>query len=372
MTLMTLVRSIGAVAIVWALVAIGIGASGTRLPAPEASALLPAEPPTVDVIPKDWPIGDRYDLMDLTNGEKTPIRLPAGKKWSNVGVSPWRGPGGELEAAGRWIAPEGEVFCGWGLFRLSDGAVLCRIATEILPMGRPCWVPGHARTIVFPAGDGQLYWCRLARGDEEPVIRRPSVYATGRSEPSEPVVWEVRPPGSGEVFLDNPVWSHEPRLKKWIFVGLRQKEPRGDRLCFGPPRLWWLETSDDARSIVAAGRLTGTVGDDTASGVVEEHYPNVAVRADGGIRVVYVERSTGEKAWRLRSVGLGFDPTTGRPMAVAGGDGPTDEPREALQAAPLLVSTDGATVYGLSRTGGLASLTVGRSGGVAQPRQRQE
>src|SRR4051812_40800219 len=121
MSLMTLVRLIGAVAIVWTLVAIGIGASGTRLPGPEATAVLPAAPPPVDAIPRDWTIGDRCGLIDRTNGQESSVRLPAGERWSIVSVSPWRRPGGELEAAGRWIDPGGDAFCGWGLFRLSDG-----------------------------------------------------------------------------------------------------------------------------------------------------------------------------------------------------------------------------------------------------------
>ncbi len=78
---------------------------------------------------------------------------------------PLRGQGGELEAAGRWVnRGDDGAFCGWGLFRLSDGAVLSRVAVEVLPSGRPCWVPGHPRTIVFPAGDGRLHRCQLRRG----------------------------------------------------------------------------------------------------------------------------------------------------------------------------------------------------------------
>jgi hypothetical protein len=251
------------------------------------------------------------------------------------------------------------------LFRLTDGAVLGRIATEILPMGRPCWVPDHPRTIVFPAGDGRLYWCRLAGGEEEPVIRRQSPYATGRSEPSEPVAWEVRLPGAGGVFLDNPVWPQEPRLKRWIFVGLRQQELEGGRLHFGLPKVWWLEMSDDGKSIVGTGRLTGTVGGAAASDDIEERYPNVAVGMDGDIHLVYLERSAREKRWRLRAARLGFDPRTGRPTAEAGGTRAFPEPAEDLQSAPPLVSTDGATVYALSRSGRLAIFPVGRSDELA-------
>jgi hypothetical protein len=372
MSLMTLVRSIGAVVIVWTLVAIGIGASGARLPGSEATAVPSVAPPTVDAIPRDRPSGDRCDLLDRASGRESSIRLPAGERWSMIGVSPARGPGGEPEAAGRWINPKGEQFCGWGLFRLSDGAVLGRIATEILPMGRACWVPDHPRTIVFPAGDGLLYWCRLVGGDEEPVIRRGSPYATGRSEPSEPVAWEVRPPGSGAVFLDNPVWPQEPKLKRWILVGLRQQAPGRDHLVFELPQVWWLEMSDDGKSIVGAGRLTGAAGGASASGVVEERYPNVAVGTDGDIHLVYLERSAREKRWRLRSARLGFDPRTGRPTAKAGGTRAFPDPADDLQPAPLLVSTDGATVYALARSGRLATVPVGQSDGLAKPRQSPE
>jgi hypothetical protein len=370
MTLMTLVRSIGALAVAWALVAIGIGASGTRLPAPEAPALLPAEPP-VDAIPRDWPIRDRYDLIDRTNGRETSIRLPTGERWSFVSVSPWRGPGGELQAVGRWIDPQGELFCGWGLFRLSDGAVVSRIATEVLPMGRPCWVPGQVGMIVFSAGDGQLYRCRLSREVDEPAVLRRSVYASGRSEPSDPVVWEIPIPGSGDVFLENPVWSQEPRLRRWILVSLRQQHLGRGRLVFGPPQLWWLEMSNDARSIVAAGRLTEPSGNDTASEVVEERYPNVAVGTAGDVRLVYLERSTEEKGWRLRSVAFDFDPPTGRPMAARGEADALPESRSDLQPAPLLVSTDGSTVYGLSRSGDLAVLPVRRPGAPVKREERK-
>src|SRR5262249_43244596 len=98
MTLMTLVRSIGAVVIVWTLVAIGIGASGARLPGSEATAVPSVAPPTVDAIPRDWPSGDRCELLDRGSGRESSIRLPAGERWSMIGVSPSRGPGGELEA----------------------------------------------------------------------------------------------------------------------------------------------------------------------------------------------------------------------------------------------------------------------------------
>jgi hypothetical protein len=75
---------------------------------------------------------------------------------------------------------------------------------------------------------------------------------------------------------------------------------------------------------------------------------------------------------RLRSARLGLDPRTGRPTAEAGDTRAFPEPAEDLQPAPLLVSTDGATVYALSRSGRLATLPVGRSVGLAKPPQSPE
>jgi hypothetical protein len=362
MSLTNLVRLIGALAIGWTLVAIGIGASGARLPGPEAADAYVTVSPPVDAMPMHWPSEGGYELVDRTTGRTSPIRLPDEDQWSILCVSPWRGPGGELEAVGRWVNPAGEYFCGWGLFRLSDGAVVSRIATEILPSGRPCWVPGHARTILYPAGDGVLHRCRLAPGEETTGIPGSPVYATGRAEPSEPVVWDVPPPGTDKAFVDDPVWSDEPRLKKWAFVALTPQILCGGRPAYGPTRIWWLEMSDDARRIVAAGRLTPTEGDG-----IEERRPNVAVGRAGDIHMVYLERSSRQAPWRLRSALLEFDRRTGRPMAAAAEDGPVSGPRGAIQAAPLLVSSDGATVYGLSQSGGLAAMPVAGRCDRAEP-----
>jgi hypothetical protein len=371
MNLMTLVRSIGALALAWTLVAIGIGASGARLPGPAVAETLVRQSPPIDAMPTRWPTGDGLELIDRANGRRAPIRLPQEHRWSLVSVSPWHRPGGELEAVGRWISPGGDEFCGWGLFRLSDGAVLGRVATEVLPMGRPCWVPGQERTIVFAAGDGRLYRCRLAP-QEEPVGRRGTTYASGRAEPFDPLIWETPPPGPGEIFIEDPVWPDVPRLRKYAFVALRRPVRREGRLAYGPRRLWWLEMSEDAGTIVAAGRLTGTAESDSESAGVEERFPNVAVGPAGDIRLVYLERTDRDQVWRLRSSPLELDGRTGRPAIVNGGHGPASGPGAELQAAPLLVSADGATVYGLSRSGGLAALpAIGRPG-ESVDRERRE
>jgi hypothetical protein len=356
MTLMNLVRSIGVLVIVWTLVAIGIGASGVRLPGPSPAVPTAIESPPADILPSRWPDVERFALVDRTSGRISPIHLPEAYRWAMVSVCPWRGRGGELEAVGRWVNPEGQAFCGWGLFRLTDGAVLRRVATEMLPTGRSCWVPGLPRTILFPAADGQLHRCRLDGEGEDEDSPAPSSRAARGAGPGDAVLWGIRPPGRGDVFLADPVWSDEPRLKKWVIVALSQQVRRGKRFVFGPPDLWWLEVSDGAGSIVAAGRLARA--EDGVGSDVEKRFPSVAVDPTGRIRLFYLSRPWRQGDWQLRSAAMVFDCLTGRPMSV-GGDGPASGSDSELVTSPLLVSSDAETVFGLSRSGGIAALPVG-------------
>ena len=362
MSLMSLVRWIGVLVIGWTLVAIGIGATGSRLSVREATTSPRAETPLVEAMPTNWPAASGYDLVDRTSGRRTPIRLPDGDRWPVVSVAPWRAPGGELEAVGRWVNPGREDFSGWAIFRLSDGAVTSRIATEVLPTGRPCWIPGQGRTIVFAAGDGRLYRCRRGSEDGEASVPHGSTYASGRAEPSEPLAWLVSIPGFEEPILEDPVWPSEARLKRWVFVALMPMEKREGRRVWGAPQLWWLELSDDAGAIVAAGRLTDRTASPAGPDRIDERFPDVAVGSDGDIRLVFLERRNREKGWRLRSSPIEFDSRTGRPRAVVDPSGPALDSGEVLQSAPLLVSADGATVHALSSSGRLAALPVVRPG----------
>ena len=155
-------------------------------------------------------------------------------------------------------------------------------------------------------------------------------------------------------------------------MGLRHQTIRRGRRVYGPSQLWWLELSDGAETIVAAGRLTRTTGDDSACGGIEERFPNVAIGQHGDLRLVYLERPYRAESCRLRSAVLDFDGRTGRPMVAAANTNAPESP-EKLHAAPLLVSADGATVYGMSRSGGLAALPAdcrdraGRQPGAPAP-----
>lgn len=364
MSLMSLVRWIGVVVIAWTLVAIGIGASGTRLEDRELVASRSPGAGSVEAMPTSWPEARGFDLIDRTDGRRTPMRLPEGELWSEVSISPWPGPGGELEAVGRWVNTHRDDFSGWAIFRPSDGAVVSRIATEILPTGRPCWVPGVPRMIVYAAADGQLFRYRLSSTDDAPVVRRPPVYASGRGEPSEPVVWDVTPPGLGRPVVIDPAWSSDPRLRRWVFAAMMTIDRDTERLQYGPNRLWWLELSDDASRILAAGRLIDPAPDDAAAAHLERRFPNIAVGPDGHCRLVFLERRERTRDWRLRSVPLEFDARTGRPRASGTRITPAPGMGRSLEPAPLLLSADGSKVFGISPSGLLGAWSVGTRDGV--------
>ncbi len=225
---------------------------------------------------------------------------------------PLRDPSGELMAAGRWVHREGGPFCGLGVFRVSDSAVLCRVATEILPTGRPCWVPGQPRTFLFPGGDGRLHRCRLpAQGDEGGIAETTEVVAGAAT--SMPVTWKVKPPSLGKIFLTEPVWSSEPKLRKFVIVALSLQAKVGRRWVFQPSRLWWLEMSDEADTILSAGRLTDASCSKADDDIDSERYPNIAIGTGGDIHLVYLLRHDREESLRLHSARLGFDPSSGQP-----------------------------------------------------------
>ena len=166
MSLMTLVRLFAALFLGWTLVALGIGAMGGGSPSHPAPLAHARRAVACSSVAGHRLGSERPDLVDRSTGRSTPIHLPEDDLWTIVSVSPWRDSGGDREVVGRWVSRGEGAFCGMGSFRLSDGAVLSRVPMEILPTGVPAGYPARTRTILFPAGDGQLYRCRLpaARG----------------------------------------------------------------------------------------------------------------------------------------------------------------------------------------------------------------
>ena len=312
MSLMNLVRSIGAMVMVWTLVAIGIGrpASACR---PVGRRPPAAESPSVDAMPATWPRVERYDLIDRTSGRKSPFRVPEEGRWSLLSVSPWRGPGGELEAAGRWVSR--------GKRRL------LRLGT--VPAIRPRRAePGRDRSP--PLGTPLL---GAGTAADDPVPRRrwpaPSLPAgrRGRGAGGRHTVEarDGRRGESGPGGLGGPVSGRRrglpagPRLARYAEdeeVGLRGAESAGCAAVvscvYAPPRLWWLEMSEGARVDRRRGpagrdvRVVGRGGSRHRGAVTQRRRRSLG-RDPAGLPVAIVPSGT----WRLRSALVDFDGRTG-------------------------------------------------------------
>ncbi len=356
MSLTTLVRSIAALVLGWILVALGIGAMGGVRTRVEIAGPPIELPMRHGLLSDAGPGPGRNELVDRVTGKSTPLRLPSEDLWTNLSLFPWRDANGDEEVVGRWVSRGDGAFCGMGSFRLSDGAVLSRVPMEILPIGRPCWIPGQRRSILFSAGDGRLHRCQLPLGD----LGRGMLGSSSENSDQEgaiPLAWKVKPPGSGRIWLADPVWSSDSRLRNWVIVALSQQSDHSRHARFRPARLWWLELSEQADTILAAGRLTAPAIGEVDDDHFEERYPNVAIGPGRDVHLVYLTRDVDEPSSRLRSACLRFDTVTGRPRIEPESRG-MDGLGEGLKPAPLVVSADARRIFGLDRSGRVKTLTL--------------
>ncbi len=360
MNLMTLIRLVALLAIAWVLVAMGAGILGVGAHSASSPTYFSWNAAAHDAAlvahPEDRS-KEEYHLVDRTTGRTEPLVVPAAEKWGLLSVSPWRDQDGKLEAAGRWVSRVGEsekmAFCGMGLFRVSDGTVLGRVNLEVLPTGRPCWVPGRPREFLFPAGDGQLHRCRLnGDGDDgtPPNQKDRRAGSWKRAGELDPVAWRCERPGPGETYLADPEWSPDPRLRPFVIVSLRRQEEVGGKRVYAPSTIWWLQMSEDADAIVAAGRLTASGSRSAALVPLVERFPSVSVGSDGRLTLVYLTRGPGASSWRLCQSALELDPKTGKP-ALAPDRALAEVLGEGLAPAHVIPSTDGRSVYASAAAG---------------------
>ena len=250
---MNLIRLTAVLAIGWTLLALGAGALGVGTPLPAGSTFYIATHSVHDALPvaAPSPFGpEQYRLVDRTTGKFEPLPVPESERWGLLAVSPWRDSEGNLEAVGRWVTrPDAKgngEFCGVGIFRLSDATVKERISMDKLPTGRPCWVPGRPGDFLFPVGDGLLYRWRASGGIGSAAGATPdergSRTADGTPELCA-VKWECTPPGAGLPILDDPVWSSEPALKRFVLVALSLQKSVGDEK--GPRALQAMVAGDE-------------------------------------------------------------------------------------------------------------------------------
>jgi hypothetical protein len=244
--------------------------------------------------------------------------------------SPWCDENGRCQVVSRWSwGLQGESSEGsYGLARVTypAGEVLDHVETDVVPVSYPCWYPGTRARVLFAAGDGKLYQCAFepAEGPDGP--------ADGTEGRPRELVWDCPLPCEDGVYLTDPCWPSDPRMRNILFVGLRCT-PGPSRGGVGPTQIWWLRLSDEGGSIEEAGQL---LGGPTDSPAVVERCPVLGRSPAGGSLLAYF-RGTKGQPMGLHVVQIEMDPGQDCPRAVAGSDATL---AENCLASPPVFSSD--------------------------------
>ena len=158
---------------------------------------------------------DRLFLIDRESGRSDVLPLPGSHRWGELSVTPWYDEEGQAEAVGHCysLSGLGGKTSFWGLARvqLSTAKIIDMVQLDLLPTGRPCWVPNQPGKFLFAAGDGGLY--RFAFPDTEQFGEATGDDATSTMPRSpQPVTWKCPRPTSGFFFIADPVWPSHPQL----------------------------------------------------------------------------------------------------------------------------------------------------------------
>jgi hypothetical protein len=367
MNLMTLVRLLVFVVVGWTVVALGAGVLGVGANDHATPTFYVPDPSLVDAVTLgrlDRPSGAQHRLIDRTTGHVEPLLLPAEKTWSLLSVSPWRDQHGLSEAVGRWVSlVDGEeAFCGLGLLKLPGGTLANCLTLEILPTGKPCWVPGQAGEILFPAGDGQLFRCNIAcdgKNDRKSPLQGTSHGDRDNVVVPRAVTWHNKPPGLGSVYLCDPTWSAEPALRNFVFVALSEQECVAGTRTHSAFKLWWLVMNDEGDTIVSAGRLTRPGQDEKKNDKLSERMPTVVVGSRGQFGLVYLAREPDAVSWQLRTVKLEID-HAGRSVGIQPEREADTVVNDGLALSALVVSADAKSVHAIDIFGAHCEHSIAR------------
>ena len=242
------------------------------------------------------------------------VPLPPENRWGQISISPWRDAEGNTEAVceglGDMDITTERPFWGLARLQLPEGNVIDKVNLDILPTGRPCWVPDRPGRVLFAAGDGHLYFHDFAgwSSDAGDSID-PSAAGSDRNTPS-PVRWKGPSPLGGSVLINDPVWSTHPRLRNFIFATafLRSvsREPMASREC-------WLRIGADGTSIEDSGLLKLPRGKKADDITEIKRFPTAEMGRDGTARLAYLRRNVNEVSFQLEVVRLEIDRENGNP-----------------------------------------------------------
>jgi hypothetical protein len=367
MNLMTFVRLVVLLVIAGTVLSLSAGVLGVGGHESSASTFFVPRPSLHDAVPvsrPEDPSDPVYRLLDQTSGQTESLPLPVRESWSLLSVSPWRDRDGNLQAAGRWVRRrEGEnEFCGIGFLTLPDSTVRNRVTLDVLPIGKLYWVHDRPGVVLFPAGDGRLYRCKITDPDDEKTLddSRPGFLKNEENVlKARPVAWEAASAGFSAAYLSDPAGSSEPRFGHLVFVSLSPKILRKGRPVILPSKLWWLVMNDEGDAIVNAGRLTIPGPEEMQSDTSFERMPTVVTGAGGEISLVYLTRCAPERLWQLKSAKLEIDAETALPRMLSPALG-SNVLATDLAPSPLVVSASGMHVFALDGAGRVVTHSIPR------------
>lgn len=250
-------------------------------------------------------------LLDPETGRVASVSLSADEVLDHASASPWRDANGNWQVVGCWTQRSGgptknRVLEQMGLARLTypEGQVLDRVETDVVPVGPPCWAPGTAARVYFPAMNGRIYTYDFESGK-----------APG-SRPAGPVLvrWAVPDLDADGVRISEVCWPSDPRFSRRLLVTLNDRWGEVST-GFSPPELWWLEMDDAGRTVIAAGRLV-TVPDPRPTSRIRS--PSVVSVPGAPCRLAYLSTDDDPQEWRLNLVELEFAPGGGVPLLRPG------------------------------------------------------
>ena len=241
--------------------------------------------------------------LDAETGQVRAYAVEDGDILEAASCSPWVDEKGLRQVAGRWSSRTNDgamsVSTDFGLARYSfpGGQLLDHVSTEIVPVGPPCWFPGTRASILFAAGDGELYHYSF---EQNPPTQESDPAARRDLEP-KPLKWRCPKPGVGKVYLSDITWPEDPRMGGCVVVSLRdQTEETKAAHTFTPTRLWWLKLNLAGTEIVEAGQLVVPDTAGSSTNPCDERSPTVGTLADGSLAVAYMYQQDKSRGWELR------------------------------------------------------------------------